>query len=297
MMLVNENNQPKDPTNIEVLQNQVNGSVMMHAIAVKAISLLDFEEFKDLELEIFMAAGVVGVVDGDDETNLAGINALLKQDNLDDEKTNTTAKIQAVVDGYNAIMAAVNSDEAPLINLKHYEAVGVFGVDTVVEGALMGDVISNLESAEGFGQTELQALANAVQHVMDTADGTAQANGTELTNEDLFYLGITTQNLAFLVEAIANTNDNGTQVDSVSEIQNLTGAKNARLGVNITDLVTLSGDSFDFSDVAKTTGEVYTPEAAYTVSDQTMTRESYDVYLADNKAAELWHNPEIAVVI
>jgi hypothetical protein len=33
------------------------------------------------------------------------------------------------------------------------------------------------------------------------------------------------------------------------------------------------------------------------VSDQTMTSESYDVYLADNKAAELWHNPEIAVVI
>jgi hypothetical protein len=132
---------------------------------------------------------------------------------------------------------------------------------------------------------------------MDTADGTAHANGTELTNEDLFYLGITTQNLAFLVEAIANTNENGTAVDSVSEIQNLIGAKNATLGVNITDLVSLSGDSFDFSDVAKTTGEVYTPEAAYTVSDQTMTSESYDVYLADNKAAELWHNPEIAVVI
>ena len=52
-----------------------------------------------------MAAGVVGDVDADDETNLAGINALLKQDNLDDEKTNTTAKIQAVVDGYAAIMA------------------------------------------------------------------------------------------------------------------------------------------------------------------------------------------------
>ena len=297
MMLVNENNQPKDPTDIEVLQKQVNGSVIMHAFAVKAISLLDFKEFKDLELEIFMAAGVVGVVDGDDETNLAGINALLKQENLDDEKTNTTTKIQTVVDGYNAIMAAVNSDEALPINLKHYEAVGVIGVDTEVEEALMGDVISNLESAEGFGQAALQALAYAVQQVMDTADGTAQANGTELTNEDLFYLGITTQNLAFLVEAIANTNDNGTQVDSVSEIQNLTGAKNARLGVNITDLVTLSGDSFDFSDVAKTTGEVYTPEAAYTVSVQTMTRESYDVYLADNKAAELWHNPDIAVVI
>ena len=171
---------------------------------------------------------------------------------------------------------------------------------------------------------------------MDAAKG----DTTALTVDDLILLGVIedeSTNIDDLITAIASTNDNGTEVDSVLEIQlivtglgrslvrvadtemgsaislgsnseedalisnfeisDLAVTESATLELNITDLVSLSGDSFDFSDVAKTTGEVYTPEAAYTVSDQTMTRESYDVYLADNKAAELWHNPEIAVVI
>ena len=218
---------------------------------------------------------------------------------------------------------------------EHYEVIGVEDVGTDAELALMGDVISNLPSDFTFGQTQIQALANAVQHVMDAAT----VDATALTVDDLNLLGISNvdaTNFEALKQKIAGIGDVNA-VDSVAEIQlivtglgrslvrvadtemgsaislgsnseedalisnfeisDLAVTESATLELNITDLVSLSGDSFDFSDVAKTTGEVYTPEAAYTVSDQTMTRESYDVYLADNKAAELWHNPEIAVVI
>ena len=59
---------------------------------------------------------------------------------------------------------AVNSDEAPLIDLKHYEAVGVFGVDTVVADVLMRDIISEpLESAKGLDRLNWKLVANAVQ--------------------------------------------------------------------------------------------------------------------------------------
>ena len=263
------------------------------------------------------------------------IIALLLTPNITPDDVGTAAKIQSIVDGYKAIMNAVNT--VPL--KEDYEVIGVKNVDTDAELALMGDVISKQlsETPElvGYYQAELQALANAVQHVMDAAT----VDATALTVDDLNLLGISNvvaANFDDLKQKIADTGDVNA-VDSVTEIQlivsglgrslirvadtemgsaislgsnseedalisnfeisDLAVTENATLELNITDLVTLSGDSFDFSYVAKTTGEVYTPEAAYTVSDQTMTSESYDVYLADNKAAELWHNPEIAVVI
>ncbi|MBT7674443.1 MAG: hypothetical protein HN586_08355 [Oceanospirillaceae bacterium] len=220
---------------------------------------------------------------------------------------------------------------------EHYEVIGLTGVDTQAEVDLMGDVISKLidADAEAYGQFELQTLANAVQHVMDAA--TVDATALTVDNLNLLGISnVDATNFEALKQKIADIGDVNA-IDSVAEIQlivtglgrslvriadtemgsaislgsnseedalisnfeisDLAVTESATLELNITDLVSLSGDSFDFSDVAKTTGEVYTPEAAYTVSDQTMTSESYDVYLADNKAAELWHNPEIAVVI
>ena len=220
---------------------------------------------------------------------------------------------------------------------EHYEVIGLTGVDTQAEVDLMGDVISKLidADAEAYGQFELQTLANAVQHVMDAA--TVDATALTVDNLNLLGISnVDATNFEALKQKIADIGDVNA-IDSVAEIQlivtglgrslvriadtemgsaislgsnseedalisnfeisDLVVTESATLELNITDLVSLSGDSFDFSDVAKTTGEVYTPEAAYTVSDQTMTSESYDVYLADNKAAELWHNPEIAVVI
>ena len=266
---------------------------------------------------------------------------LLLGENTKVGQLDTYVEVQALVDGANAIRATFNSSTSilpvPVPLQEHYEVIGLTGVDTQAEVDLMGDVISKLidADAEAYGQFELQALANAVQHVINAATGDTAA----LTVDDLNLLGISNvvaANFDDLKQKIADTGDVNA-VDSVTEIQlivsglgrslvrvadtemgsaislgsnseedalisnfeisDLAVTENATLELNITDLVTLSGDSFDFSDVAKTTGEVYTPEAAYTVSDQTMTRESYDVYLADNKAAELWHNPEIAVVI
>jgi hypothetical protein len=266
---------------------------------------------------------------------------LLLGENTKVGQLDTYVEVQALVDGANAIRATFNSSTSilpvPVPLQEHYEVIGLTGVDTQAEVDLMGDVISKLidADAEAYGQFELQALANAVQHVINAATGDTAA----LTVDDLNLLGISNvvaANFDDLKQKIAATGDVNA-VDSVTEIQlivsglgrslvrvadtemgsaislgsnseedalisnfeisDLAVTENATLELNITDLVTLSGDSFDFSYVAKTTGEVYTPEAAYTVSDQTMTSESYDVYLADNKAAELWHNPEIAVVI
>ena len=342
---INNGSHPDKLFAVDMLQARIDSMVEKFKGSItllKRVALIAFSDPEAIDkyvgsfFDIIKASSIaVSSISNLNDADLKVIIALLLTPNIKPDDVDTAAKIQSLIDGYKAIMNADNTDPQK----EHYEAIGLKGFDIQAEVDLMGDVISKqlskLTGLEGHYQAKLQALANAVQHVINAATGDTAA----LTVDDLNLLGISNvvaANFDDLKQKIADTGDVNA-VDSVTEIQlivsglgrslvrvadtemgsaislgsnseedalisnfeisDLAVTENATLELNITDLVTLSGDSFDFSDVAKTTGEVYTPEAAYTVSDQTMTRESYDVYLADNKAAELWHNPEIAVVI
>jgi hypothetical protein len=165
---------------------------------------------------------------------------------------------------------------------EHYEVIGLTGVDTQAEVDLMGDVISNLPSNFTFGQTELQALANAVQHVMDAAKGDTAA----LKVNDLILLGVIedeSTNIDDLKTAIASTNNNGTEVDSVLEIKelvsNATESSPAASRLKMADLLANSDDDLfaDLSDVVTSAN----------VSDS-----NPEVYTSDNANATLWLTPE-----
>ena len=169
---------------------------------------------------------------------------------------------------------------------EHYEVIGVEDVGTDAELALMGDVISKqlseLTELKGHYQTKLQALANAVQHVMDAAKGDA----TELTVDDLKLLGVTDasdDNIVVIRSAIEKTDDNGTQVDTLDELRelvsNATESTSAASRLKMADLLANSDDDLfaDLSDVVTSAN----------VSDS-----NPEVYTSDNANATLWLTPE-----
>jgi hypothetical protein len=214
--------------------------------------------------------------------DLKVIIALLLTPNIKPDDVDTAAKIQSLIDGYKAIMNANNTD--PL--KEHYEVIDVKNVDTDAELALMGDVISKqlseLTELKGHYQTKLQALANAVQHVMDAAKGDA----TELTVDDLKLLGVTDasdDNIVVIRSAIEKTDDNGTQVDTLDELRelvsNATESTSAASRLKMADLLANSDDDLfaDLSDVVTSAN----------VSDS-----NPEVYTSDNANATLWLTPE-----
>ena len=214
--------------------------------------------------------------------DLKVIIALLLTPNIKPDDVDTAAKIQSLIDGYKAIMNANNTD--PL--KEHYEAIGLEGVDTQAEVDLMGDVISKqlseLTELKGHYQTKLQALANAVQHVMDAAAG----DTTALTVDDLKLLGVkdaSDDNIDVILSAIKKTDDNGTQVDTLGELQKLvpnpTVSTSAASRLKMADLLANSDDDLfaDLSDVVTSAN----------VSDS-----NPEVYTSDNANATLWLTPE-----
>jgi len=174
-------------------------------------------------VSLYGTAGVSGV----SETNLADINELLNTPNVTDKETDSTAEIQTLIDGYNAIQAAAD-DNASAPEVAHYQAIGVTGVkDDAEELALLGDVINSVDGTDVNTQQEVQDIADAVQGVMDAAAGAADSP-TSAQLSALGISGVTADNLAAVQTAIANTNDDGTGVDDLSELQDLvTGAIDA----------------------------------------------------------------------
>ena len=94
--------------------------------------------------------------------------------------------------------------------------LGVTGVDDPEEFALLTDVLST----PGIATTvaELQAVADAVQSVMDAAAGAAN-KPTLAELETLGFTDVPAASIATIQAAIAATADDGTGIDSVAEIQ------------------------------------------------------------------------------
>ncbi|MEI7786618.1 MAG: hypothetical protein WCK08_19695, partial [Betaproteobacteria bacterium] len=176
----------------------------------------------------YVNAGVSGV----DAANLAAINSALDTDKIDGAATNTPAGIQAVVDAYQAIFNAADgqkdADAKP--TAQQYATIGVTGLDAstpLTQLTLLGELIDGKSKADVDSVREVQDLADAVAAVMRGAAG-----GTPPTLDQLQKLGLTGLNPASLPELqklIEQTPNDGTGVDTVSDLQKLLDDANKTL--------------------------------------------------------------------
>ncbi|WP_146100146.1 FG-GAP-like repeat-containing protein [Limnohabitans sp. TS-CS-82] len=166
----------------------------------------------------YTTAGVTGVSDA----NVSAINSALA--GLDTTATDSTADVQAVVDAYAAVLAAADGTSAmsqALPTAAQYTALGVTGLTGTTANAtaaLLGNRIDSLSSADVDTVAELQALANAAAAVVSAASG---GSITLAQVQALGITGVTADNLATVQAALAATNDDGTGLDTLAEIQTL----------------------------------------------------------------------------
>lgn len=201
--------------------NNANG-----ALGVAAIAVADY-----------VAAGVTGVSDGL-TGNVASINSALNSAAINGDMTDTTAEVQAVVDGYNAILASADHTLNAInpLSAAQFAIIGVTGVSGPYAAGnalhLLDDVVDQALVASVDTVPEVQAMADAAKAVM-----TGSAAGTGPTLAQLGVLGITGVtggNLVAVQAAIAATPDDGTGVDTQAELQAVVngGAAAAALALN-----------------------------------------------------------------
>lgn len=171
----------------------------------------------------YAAAGVTGV----EASNLAAVNSALDSAPITDLQANTTAKVQAIVDGYKAILASADgwADNNGPLSGDVFAAVGVTGLPTGAPAA--GSALNLLDSAVDQSDTmnvdsvpELQAMANAAKHVMTDVGATGAATTTLADLAALDIAGVTPANLAAVQAAIKALANPGA-VDTQGELQRL----------------------------------------------------------------------------
>ncbi|CAB4640828.1 unannotated protein [freshwater metagenome] len=115
-----------------------------------------------------------------------------------------------------------NNNNNVALTASQYVADGVTAINTPAKAGLMNDVLDELSSNAVDTQSELVSVAEVVNSIFATASGTAVS--PPLTAASLALLGITgvtSENLAAVLAAIAATPDDGSGVDSFSELRQL----------------------------------------------------------------------------
>ncbi|MDT7524485.1 Ig-like domain-containing protein [Rhodoferax sp. TBRC 17198] len=184
--------------------------------------------------------GVTGV----DAGNIASINDALK--GLPGANKDTAAEVQGIVDAYRKVLAAAdavagNTDAANLPSLAEYGKIGVSEVTTITQAALLGSVIDGKNKIDADTVSEIKALALASNAVLEAA---ASANGASLSMAQLEQLGIkgvTADNLAVVRQAIANSADDGSAIDSLTKLQSVVSATTTQVASVLTGLQSYNG--------------------------------------------------------
>jgi hypothetical protein len=181
-----------------------------------------------LDIPVYTAAGVSGVT----VANLISIDLALDSIPVTGAQADTTLEIQAIVNAYNSILASAdgvaNNTITPLTGAQ-YNAIGVTGVAGF---AAPGNPMSLLDSAVDASPktgvdtvVEVQAMADAANHVISAAGGTSTQIAA-LTLNDLLALGITGVTAANLpaVQAAVGAVASDVNVDTVPELQAIVNA-------------------------------------------------------------------------
>jgi len=166
----------------------------------------------------FANAGVTGVT----TNNLGSINTAFAEIGL--SESNTTLEIQDIVSAYVAILNGADgvSDNDIVLTQAQYVAMGLTRIDTAAKSVLLNEIFDKFALAKVDTYPELQAASDVVADIFLVAIG-GQAQ-PELSIERLTSIGITgvtTDNLALVVQAIANSADDSSGVDSLSDIQSI----------------------------------------------------------------------------
>ena len=171
-------------------------------------------------------------VGGVNESNRAALNNALATDAVDGTAVSTSARLQKVIDAYNAILAEANGpapDADPSQNptAAQYAAIGTdFGATIGPrELALLNDAVGAQDSTGVDTVAEINNLARIAKAIQTLAAG--KTPSTPLTVADLHQLGLDTSGLSdnnptqreTLFKAIADTPDDGSETDSLSKLQ------------------------------------------------------------------------------
>ncbi len=181
----------------------------------------------------YNAMGVSGI-GGSGQPTVGTINTALATAAIAGSNADTRPDVQAIVDAYQAILDEANGPTADANaqdpSAAQYAAIGVTGVDAGAEETLLGDVIDGKASTDVDTAPKVQALANAVQAVMD---GTA----TKPQLDALGVTGVTPENIAAVQAALAAATD-ATQLNTLTGLQGVVNT-----AVNALDAIKLAAEN------------------------------------------------------
>ena len=175
-------------------------------------------------------AGVTGVT----SDNVAAINSALNTGELTKTQVDTTAKIQTIVDAYNAILAEANGSATDATSTNptqaDYTAIGVPNGTLAAAGSadLLNNIIGDKTTADVDTVAEITALADLAQSIQAVAQGSNTAVPTA-SFSTLGITGVTDDNITALNNLIRAQADDGTGTDTVAELQALVNNMNTAL--------------------------------------------------------------------
>lgn len=164
----------------------------------------------------FANAGVTGVTNG----NLVSINSAFAVIGIAD--SDATEEIQGLVSGYVTILLGADGQRDSDVSLSSsdYVAMSLTRVDTSGKADLLNQIFDGLLIAKVDSYNELQAASDVVADIFLTATGSQPQSALTVARLEAIGLsGITSDNIALLVAAIANTSDDTLGVDSFAEVQ------------------------------------------------------------------------------
>ena len=167
-------------------------------------------------LNDFANAGVTGVT----ATNLSSINSAFAVIGLSD--SDAASEIQDIVSGYLVILNGADgvSDNDIVLTQSQYVAMGLTRIDTAAKSGLLNEIFDKFVVAKVDTYPELQAAADVVADIFLVAIGGQAQSALSIERlASIGLTGVTAENLALIVQAIANSADDTTGVDSLSEIQ------------------------------------------------------------------------------
>ncbi len=233
------------------LQGVVNAALVPIAAGdsvARALSILRYVAQHDSAtdsspaLKVYAAAGATGL----QATNLGAYNSALDSSVVDGAAVYTTAKVQALVDAYNTILASTDGflgQPTPVPSAAQYTTVGVTGLsgpsDLGTAVRLMDDSLFGAGRAAADTVPELQARADAATHVIAAAGGSL-AEAAALTVQDMAALdvtGVTAGNIGAL-QNVMHAISNDFEVATKYGVQTIV---NATLGHNQISAVEMIG--------------------------------------------------------
>jgi hypothetical protein len=164
--------------------------------------------------------GVTATATGANPANLAAINTALNSLLVDGTKTDSVEKVQAIVNDYTAILRSADGGVATTttpLTTAQYTRIGVADAATGAALGLLDNVIDGKANTAVDERNEVQKLSDAAKAVMTGAAGGAGPSQEQL--ELLGVTGVTPANLAAVQKAIADTLDDGSEVDLLSELK------------------------------------------------------------------------------